>query len=75
MLSSNKKKYTPEQWAWCENYQSRTMFDPMMDSFEVGEKSFYEAAQFAIRWYEDHSKDAYLSVSNNVPGWEVEHTK
>jgi hypothetical protein len=73
----NKFKYSTEQWAWCMNYESKTgmSIDPMMDDFELGRTSFHEAARKAVRTYEDHSKDAYLSISNNIPGFEIEFEK
>ncbi|CAB3735052.1 hypothetical protein LMG22037_05927 [Paraburkholderia phenoliruptrix] len=70
-MKFHKGKYTKEQQAWCENYEARTDFDPLMDDFEAGNETFYEAAQKSIRWFEDHSSDALNSISHNVPGWEA----
>lgn len=71
MAGYDRTKYTDEQWAWCEKYESRTGFDPMMSDFETGEENFYQAAQKSIQWYESHSSDAYLAISANVPGLEI----
>jgi hypothetical protein len=64
-----KGKYSAEQRAWCENYESRTGFDPLMEDFEAGNETFYEAATKSVSWFEDHSCDAFLSVSSNIPGF------
>lgn len=63
-----KAMYTNEQKAWCANYAERTRFDPMMDDYEAGNVTFYEAAMKAARWYEDHSSDPHQSISDNIPG-------
>lgn len=65
----DRTKYTQEQWDWCQKYESRTGFDPMMESFEAGDRSFYDAARSAVSWYEMHSIDAFLAISGNIPGW------
>ncbi|CAE6820399.1 hypothetical protein R70006_06170 [Paraburkholderia domus] len=65
-----KGKYTQAQQAWCENYEARTGFDPLMDDFEAGNESFYEGATKSVSWYEDHSNDALLSISNAIPGFD-----
>lgn len=64
----DRNKYTPEQWEWCIKYQRETGFDPMMEDFEAGNKTFVEAAQFACTWYEDHSSDAHLRITRGIPG-------
>jgi hypothetical protein len=64
-------KYTKVQQAWCENYEARTGFDPMMDDFEAGNETFHQAAQKSIRWFEDHAADALNAISRYVPGWEA----
>jgi hypothetical protein len=66
-----KGKYTAEQRAWCENYESRTGFEPLMDDFEARNETFYEAATKSVSWFEDHSSDALLSVSSNIPGFDA----
>jgi hypothetical protein len=64
-------KYTKVQRAWCENYEARTGFDPLMDDFESGNETFRQAAQRSIRWFEDHAADALNAISHDVPGWEA----
>jgi len=65
----DRTKYTQEQWDWCLKYEGRTGFDPMMENFEAGASSFYDAARSAVNWYESHSSDAFLAISGNIPGW------
>jgi len=70
----DRSKYTPEQWDWCLLYERQTGFDPhTMRDFEVGDADFYEAAREAVQWYEDHTSDAHLRISHNIPGWEQKH--
>ena len=64
-------KYTKVQRAWCENYEARTGFDPLMDDFEVGNETFHQAARKSIRWFEDHAADALNAISRDVPGCEA----
>lgn len=66
-----KDKYTKDQREWCERYEARTGFDPMMDDYEAGNVTFYEAAQKSVSWFEDHAADAMNAISNNIPGWEA----
>ena len=61
---------TPEQRAWCKHYQQQTTFEPLMDNFLEGNESFLEAAKGSVRWFEDWSNDAHLSVMN-IPGDDV----
>lgn len=70
-MKFQKGRYTPEQQAWCVLYEGRTGFDPMMDNFEAGNETFYQAAQKSVRWFEDHAADALNAISREVPGWEV----
>lgn len=62
-----KRRYTAEQRRWCETYRSETGFTPIMDSFENGRATFYEAAAIAIRWYEAHSSDVHLRIQRALP--------
>lgn len=72
MEGFDRSKYTPEQWEWCVKYENRTGFDPMMEDFEAGIKTFYEAAQHACAWYDDHTGDAHNAVTRNIPGDPIE---
>jgi hypothetical protein len=72
MEGFDRSKYTPEQWEWCVKYENRTGFDPMMEDFEAGIKTFYEAAQHACAWYDDHTGDAHNAVTRNIPGNPIE---
>lgn len=64
------REYNAEQKAWVERFKARTGFDPDMDSFKSGEKSFFEAARDSCTWWEDHSNDAMLAITCNIPGWD-----
>lgn len=62
-------KYDHQQREWCIAYEAETGFDPMMDDYEAGLKTFAEAAVASLRWYEDHTSDAHLRISNKaIPG-------
>ncbi|SEU40513.1 hypothetical protein SAMN03159335_06329 [Burkholderia cepacia] len=62
-----KRHYTAEQLRWCETYRSETGFTPIMDSFECGKATFFEAAASAIRWYEAHASDVHLRIQRALP--------
>ena len=64
----DRSKYTDEQWEWCVRYEDLTGFDPMMGDFENGVKTFVDAAQFSCEWYAEHTDDAYLKITRNIPG-------
>lgn len=64
------KKYTSKQKAWLALYKNRTGFDALMEEFESGEVSFYRAAINSCRWWEDHSNDALIAITLEVPGSE-----
>ncbi len=70
-MKFEKGMYSGEQRAWCENYQSRTGFEPLMEDFEAGNETFYQGATKSVSWFEDHSNDALLSVSSNIPGFDA----
>ena len=58
---------TKEQRAWCKEYEKYTTFEPLMDDFLAGNESFVTAARYSVRWFEDWSNDAYLSIPD-IPG-------
>jgi hypothetical protein len=64
--------YRPKQREWCEKFERETGFEPMLDEYESGEKTFPEIAKFDIEWYESHSSDVFLQVSDDVPGHDLE---
>lgn len=62
------KKVTKEQRNWLKHYEKVTGFEPMaQEDIDSGAQTFAEVARLNIRWYEDHTSDAFLSVSN-FPG-------
>lgn len=61
-------RMTLEQRAWCKLYKDETTFEPLMDDFLAGNKSFLEAARFSVRWFGGWSSDAHLNISRNIPG-------
>ena len=60
--------FTAEQLKWCDDYEAHTGFEPLMDEYLAGNESFVAAARRSIVWYEDHSSDALLKISNGIPG-------
>lgn len=65
--------YDDRQRAWCARYEHETGFEPLMDDFEAGNQTFVEAAQASTRWYEDHTNDAYLRITDGaIPGSEFD---
>ncbi|EPD40889.1 MULTISPECIES: hypothetical protein [Delftia] len=58
-----KRFYTPEQKAWCDEYERWTGFVPLMSHFEAGQSTFAACAQGSVRWYEMHTMDMHLKVS------------
>lgn len=60
-----KKLYTKIQRKWCENYQSVTGFEPLMDDYEAGNRTFQQAANLSVWWFEDWSNDAFLKCDFN----------
>lgn len=63
-------KYTAEQRKWCEQYAAKTGFDPhAMVDYEAGEKTFVQAAQDSIHWFESWSNDVHLKITRmGIPG-------
>ena len=63
-------KYTKAQREWCERYERETGFDPhATGDYEVGNKTFVEAAKDCVSWFEDWSGDAYLRITEGgIPG-------
>ncbi len=60
-------RFTPEQKEWCDNYEARTGFEPLMDDYVAGNESFIAAAKRSVRWFEDHASDAMRRIGN-IPG-------
>lgn len=67
------KHYNARQRAWCARYLHQTTFDPLMDDYEAGNESFVSAAKKSAQWYEDHTNDAYLRITDGcIPGDEFD---
>ena len=64
----SKSRMTKEQRKWVRDYKMHTSFEALMDDFEAGNESFYEAARKSISWFEDWSSDAHLKAGANIPG-------
>lgn len=64
-----KRKYTDDQREWCQQYEHQTTFEPLMCDYEAGNESFIEAAQKSVHWFESWSSDAYLRISERIPGY------
>ena len=65
-------RMTKEQRAWCKRYTDETTFEPMMDDFFEGNKTFVQAATNSNRWFEDWSNDAHLNITRDIPGEDEE---
>lgn len=66
-------KYTERQRKWCEHYERMTGFEPLMCDYEAGNESFVQAADKSTQWYEVHTSDMYLSITQRpVPGSEFD---
>jgi len=63
-----KKHYTPEQRAWCEQYERHTTFEPLMCDYEAGNQTFVDAAQFSVRWFDLWAGDVQRIVGDKIPG-------
>lgn len=59
------KKVTKEQRAWLKHYEQTTGFEPMaQEDIDSGERTFEQVAKLNVDWYESHTADCFLSVSN-----------
>lgn len=64
-MSVYAKKVTKKQREWLSNYEHETGFEAIaQEDIDSGERTFEEVARLNIRWFEDHSSDALLKVSN-----------
>lgn len=69
-MKYQKKYYTAEQKAWCQNYHASTTFEPMMDDYEAGNVTFVKAAQDSIDWFESWAIEARQKAEGDgIPGW------
>ena len=58
-------KLSKKQAEWVANYKSETGFECIyLEDFERGDKTFEDFAQSNISWYESHTSDVYLRISN-----------
>ena len=59
---------TPEQLEWLKKYQDTTGFEPMfLDELASGEITFNKCADDNNQWYETHTSDNLLSITDNIP--------
>lgn len=54
--------YTPEQRAWCEEYQRQTTFEALMDDFEAGNETFIVAAKKSTAWFLRWAVETHAAV-------------
>lgn len=60
---------TDEQNAWLNNFYGSTCIEPMfLEELEAGTKTFEDAAQENVSWYESHFADAMNSISHIPTG-------
>ena len=65
----NVSKYSAEQLSWCRMYEAETGWSALMQDFESGNETFYEAARKSIGWFESWASDALLRVTaRSIPG-------
>ena len=62
-------KYSAKQLRWCRMYEAETGWPALMQDFESGSETFYEAARKSIGWFESWASDALLRVTaRSIPG-------
>ena len=65
----NISKYSAEQLRWCRMYEAETGWPALMQDFESGSETFYEAARKSIGWFESWASDTLLRVTaRSIPG-------
>lgn len=58
-------RLTVEQNKWLSNYYDHTGFEPMhLDELELGTITFSKAARENIDWYEDHTSEIFLTITD-----------
>ncbi len=66
-------RLTVEQNKWLSDYYDMTGFEPMhLEEIEMGTMSFDKAARENIDWYEDHSSEAFLTITQEYHNLPVE---
>jgi hypothetical protein len=63
-----KNLYSAEQKNWCENYETKTTFEPLMGDYVAGHQSFYEAARSSVHWFKSWASDVHLQIDAAIPG-------
>ena len=62
-------KYSAKQLRWCRMYEAETGWPALMQDFESGSETFYEAARKSIGWFESWASDTLLRVTaRSIPG-------
>ena len=67
MRKYSKRLYTPEQRAWCEEYERETSFEPVMGDFEAGLQTFAEAKDWNLRWLVAWAKETAQRLTRIGP--------
>ncbi len=63
------KRLNGKQRAWMKLYEEETGIEPLyQEDIDSGEKTFVEAARLNCQWYEDHTSDVMLRITDNIPG-------
>ena len=57
-----KRKLNRKQSKWCKEYEGSTTFEPLMDDYLEGNKTFVQCAKDSVQWFEDWSADAFLGI-------------
>lgn len=65
------QRLTVAQNQWLSDYYKRTGFEPMhLEEIEDGTMSFSDAAQHNLQWYEDHTSETFIDITqayNDLP--------
>ena len=62
------KRLNGKQRAWLKKYEDETGIEPLcQEDIDSGEKTFAEVASLNCLWYENHTSDAYLRITRDIP--------
>ena len=63
------KRLNGKQRAWMKRYEDETGIEPLyQEQLDSKEMAFLEVAWENCRWYEEHSSDALLRITDHIPG-------
>lgn len=63
------KKLNGKQRAWMKLYEDETGIEPLyQEQLDSKEMTFVQVARENCRWYEDHTSDVLLRITDDIPG-------